>query len=154
MGVGWRGDADERRVGNATKVSAGKLRSVARSAGHPVYWAGKSSDGRYELTETKSGAFHVRYLPVGTAAGDRRPAFLTVSTYPYRRAYTTTSASAKRRGMVGRQAPAGGLAVWSRRLPSNVYVAYPGSDFLVEVFGPRRGQARELVIAGDVGPIR
>jgi hypothetical protein len=145
---------DERRVGDPAKVSVDELRSVARSAGHAVYWAGRSDDDEYELTETRSGAFHVRYLTAGTAAGDRRPAFLTVSTYPYRRAYAITTASAKRGGMVSKQAPAGGIAAWSTRRPSNVYLAYPGSDFLVEVFSPRPEQARELVVAGDVGPIR
>ena len=93
-------------------------------------------------------------MPKGTPAGDRRAAFLTVSTYPYSRAYATTSSSAERPGMASRAAPAGGIAVWSRRSPSNVYLAYPGSALLVEVFHPDPARARELAVAGDVGPIR
>lgn len=119
-----------------------------------MYWAGRARDDSYELTETRRGAFQVRYLPAGTVAGDERPAFLTVSTYPYRRAYAVTSDSAEGKGMISTPAPGGGLAVWSDRRPTNVYVAYPGTDLLVEVDSPRARQARGLVTAGDVGPIR
>ena len=50
-------------------------------------------------------------------------------------------------------APAGGLATWSEKRPGSVYVAYPGSDLLVEVFSPDSSEARRLVLDGDVGPI-
>lgn len=148
------GDESAPSPGAPAKVSSTDLREHASSTDHPVYWAGRSKDDSYELTETRRGAFHVRYLPAGTAAGDERPAFLTVSTYPYRRAYAVTSASAEGAAMSSTPAPGGGLAVWSNRRPTNVYVAYPGTDLLVEVFSPRARQARELVTAGDVGPIR
>jgi hypothetical protein len=156
LALAWTlGDDEEAPTpGEPAKVSSADLRALARATDHPVYWAGRSRDDGYELTETKRGAIHVRYLPAGTAAGDKRPAFLTVSTYPYTRAYAVTSASAERPGMAGRPAPAGGIAAWSRRRPTNVYLAYPGSDVLVEVFHPDPEQARRLATAGDVGPIR
>jgi hypothetical protein len=149
-----RGDDEVPRQGEPTKVSSADLRALARETDHPVYWAGRSRDDSYELTQTRRGAIHVRYLPAATPVGDRRPAFLTVSTYPYARAYSVTSSSAKRPAMASRPAPGGGIAVWSKRQPTNVYLAYPGSGLLVEVFHPDPPQARELTIAGDVGPIR
>lgn len=156
LALAWAlaGDENEPRAGEPRRVSSADLRGLARSTAHPVYWAGRSRDDSYELTETRRGAIHVRYLPGGTPVGDRRPAFLTVSTYPYRRAYAVTTASAERPAMASRPAPAGGIAVWSRRRPTNVYLAYPGADLLVEVFHPDAGQARDLATAGDVGPIR
>jgi hypothetical protein len=157
LALAWTlGDDEEAPApnGGPTKVSSADLRTLASSAEHPVYWAGRSPDDSYELTETSRGAIHVRYLPKAIPAGDVRPAFLTVSTYPYPRAYATTSVSAERPGMVSRTAPAGGIAVWSKRKPSNVYLAYPGSALLVEVFHPDPDRARDLAIAGDVGPIR
>jgi hypothetical protein len=156
LALAWtlRDDQEARRPGEPARVESADLRAVARSTGHPVYWAGRSAGDSYELTERRRGAIHVRYLPEGTPVGDRRPAFLTVSTYPYPRAYALTSASAEQRGMAGRPAPAGGIAAWSRRRPTNVYLAYPGSDVLVEVFHPDPEQARQLATTGDVGPIR
>jgi hypothetical protein len=156
LALAWtlRNDDEAPLPGAPAKVASADLRALARSTQHPVYWAGRSPDDSYELTQTRRGAIHVRYLPKGTPAGDKRPAFLTVSTYPYSHAYATTSSSAKRPGMVSRPAPAGGIAVWSKRRPSNVYLAYPGAALLVEVFHPDPAQARELATAGDVGPIR
>jgi hypothetical protein len=147
-----RSDA-ERLPGTPTEASAAQLRSVAAKADAPVYWAGTRPGKRFELTRTRAGRFFVRYLPSGVKAGDRRPAFLTVGTYPQRRAYTVTDASSRRAGMVHRPTPGGGLAVWRRRRPSNVYLAYPGSDQLVEVFSPDAAAARRLVLAGVVGPV-
>ena len=56
--------------------------------------------------------------------------------------------------MVSRAAPGGGLAIWSKKRPTSVYLAYPGSDYLVEVFDPSAERARELVLSGEVAPIR
>jgi hypothetical protein len=156
LALAWTlgGDEEEPRAGEPAKVASADLRALARSTANPVYWAGRSAGDSYELTETRKGAIHVRYLPEGTPAGDKRAAFLTVSTYPYARAYAVTSASAERPGMAGRPAPAGGIAAWSRRRPTNVYLAYPGSDVLVEVFHPDPEQARQMATTGDVGPIR
>lgn len=55
--------------------------------------------------------------------------------------------------MVRAPTPSGGLATWSRRRRSSVYLAYPGTDQLIEVFSPRAGDARRLALAGDVGPV-
>ncbi len=55
--------------------------------------------------------------------------------------------------MVRAPTPSGGLATWSRKRRSSVYLAYPGTDQLIEVFSPRAGDARRLVLARDVGPV-
>lgn len=134
-------------------ASIGDLRSLAGRLDHPVYWAGSVPGKHFELTETSDGKVFIRYLPGGVAVADRRPDFLTVATYPYRRAYAVTKASAGRPGMVSRPAPAGGIAVWRAKRPDSVYLAYPGSDLLMEVFSPAEGQAQRLVLDGEVGPI-
>ena len=139
--------------GTPVTTSLGELQAAADKADAPIYWAGTRPGDRFELTRTKGGRTYVRYLPPGVNAGDKRPAFLTVATYPQRRAYPVTEAASRRRGMVRRSTPGGGLAVWQRRNQRSVYLAYPGSDQLVEVFSPSADDARRLVLAGDVGPI-
>ena len=38
--------------------------------------------------------------------------------------------------------------------PNNVYLAFPGSDFEIEVFDPAEGEALEIATSGAVRPIQ
>lgn len=144
---------DDPRAGVPVRMSLGDLREAAAKSHGPIYWAGTRPGTRFELTQTRQGKFFVRYLPEGVEAGDKRPAFLTVATYPQRHAYAVAEKSSRRGAMVGAPTPSGGLATWSRKRRSSVYLAYPGTDQLIEVFSPRPGDARRLVLAGDIGPV-
>lgn len=146
-------DAVKSKPGTAVAVSADDLREFARSAEGLVYWAGELPGSRLELTRTSRNEVFVRYLAGDASVGDSRPAFATVSTYPYERAYEITAKSGRGKGMVSRNAPDGGIAVWSKSRPTSVYLAYPGSDRLVEVFDPDPKRVRELVFSGQVSPI-
>ena len=149
-----RGEEADRPPPGAPKVaSAAELHSLAADVSRPLFWAGARPGLRYELTRTRRGKSFVRYLPDGVQAGDRRAAFLTVATYPQPRAYPVTEGSSRRRGMVRESTAGGGLAVWSRKRPNSVYLAYPGGNQLIEVFSPDAGEARRLVVAGQVGPV-
>ena len=143
----------ERPLGTPREASVAEVRALAEEADTPIYWAGTAPGNRFEVTETRGGKVFVRYLPPNAKPADKRPAFLTVGTYPYRRAYAVTARSSHQEGMARAPAPAGGLAVWNRKRPTSVYVAYPGSDRLVEVFSPQASEARRLVLDGEVGPV-
>ena len=147
-------DEDGAAAGSPREVSVAELRSTAAEASHPVYWAGALAGRRLELTETARGNVYVRYLPAGARVGDERPAFTAIGSYPVTDAYRTTERSGQRRGAIVRDAPGGGIAVWNRDSPTSVYLAYPGSDVLVEVYDPDPARARELALSGEVGPIR
>ncbi len=47
----------------------------------------------------------------------------------------------------------GGLAVIDKSYPKSIHLAYPGSDFQVEVFHPSADQVRRLVSSGRVSTI-
>src|SRR6185437_2379152 len=49
--------------------------------------------------------------------------------------------------------PNGGIAVYSSSQPTNVYVAYPGSNLQIEVFDPSAERAQRLVTSGQVEPV-
>ncbi len=144
---------EDRPLGTPSEASVSELRALAEDAGTPIYWAGTSPGDRFEVTETRGERFFVRYLPPNVDVADERPEFLTVGTYPYPRAYAVTEESSTQEAMASASAPAGGLAVWSEKRPTSVYVAYPGSELLVEVFSPEASEARRLVLDGDVGPV-
>jgi hypothetical protein len=140
--------------GAPREVSVQELRDLSGQSRYPVYWAGALLGRRLEVTEDRTGNVYVRYLTGDAVVGDRRPAFTTVGTYPFEGAYEEVRQRAKGRGMTSRSAPGGGLAAWSVEAPSSVYLAYPGSEVLVEVYDPDPRQAGQLALAGEVGPVR
>jgi hypothetical protein len=155
--IGWllvgREEKTSQPASGAAVTSEGELRRFAASARHPVYWAGPRAGHTYELTRTSDGRVYVRYLPEGVKAGDPRPQFLTVGTYPRPRAYAELKRAAKAPGATSRSLPGRGLAVVSRGSLS-VYFGYPDAAYQVEVYAPSAGWARDLVLRGQVLPIR
>jgi len=137
----------------ASASSETELRDFARSAPNPIYWAGTRAGDTYELTRTADGRVYVRYLPEGVEVGDPRPQFLTVGTYRRPNAYAELQRAAKAPGASSRTLPKGGLAVFSKG-SSSVYFGYPDGKYQVEVYAPSAGSARNLVLSGQVVPVR
>jgi hypothetical protein len=132
--------------------SAEDLKSFAAAIGHPVYWAGARSDRTYELTQTNTGRVYIRYLPAGVQIGVKKQ-YLTVATYPYPHAFAALKALAQNRPGAIKLAH-GGLALVDKAYPKSVHLAYPGSDYEVEVFSPSPGVSRQVVASGEVSTIR
>jgi hypothetical protein len=136
-----------------TQASIQRLRSLAESVGHPVYWAGPRPGG-YELTVDVNGNIFIRYLEGRVPTGSRRQTSLTVATYPYASAYRTLQSAAKQQGETASRTPDGGLVVASKEGPDNVHVAYPGQDIQIEVYDPHAGRALALARAGAITQLR
>jgi hypothetical protein len=135
----------------AVAVSGSGLSTLA-SLGRPIYWAGARPQDTYELTQASDGRVYLRYLPAGTAVGSPR-IFLTIGTYPVVDAYQVTRHIALQPGSVRVPAPGGAVAFYRQQLPTNVYLAYPGSAYQVEVFDPSSEETRHLVSSGEVGRV-
>jgi hypothetical protein len=141
---------------NASKPTAATVSGIQQLAGtlrHPIYWAGEKSGYTYELTHTKSDNVYVRYLPKGVQVGDQRADFLTVGTYPSTNPIASISAALKRKGTSRFVVPGGGVAVQYAAHPTSVYVAYPGSHVLIEIFEPAPAQARAVARSGAIRPL-
>lgn len=155
--VGWLflggDDKPAQQPSAASSTSESELREFAASAPHPVYWAGARSGQSYELTRTDDGRIYVRYLPEGVKAGDPRPRFLTVGTYPRANAFAELKRAARVQGATSKTLPNGGMAVFSAG-SSSVYFGYPDAAYQVEVYAPSPGSARNLVLGGQVVPVR
>lgn len=155
--IGWlvlgRGGGDGAAPTAASLASEQELRDLAASAGHPVYWAGPRGGETYELTRTSNGRVFVRYLPRGVSAGDPRPNFLTIGTYPRPNAFAELKRASNANGAVTRKLANDGLVVYNRASRS-VYFGYPNARYQVEVYHPDAEMARSLVLAGQVRPIR
>jgi hypothetical protein len=130
-------------------VSVRGLADFAQSVGHRVYWAGAIAGTRYEATAATGGNAYVRYLPAGVSAGAPQP-YLTIGTYPLNDAYKVTSAVLRMAGARRVTVP-DGIGVYSATRPNNVYVAFPGSPYQIEVFSLSPAQARR--IAARLAPL-
>jgi hypothetical protein len=130
------------------------LRALQGAVGHAVYWVGPKPGYSYELTRTGDGNIYVRYLPPGVAIGDPRPNFLTVGTYPDPNAFNTVTTAAKNKDARVKHIPKGGLSVTRSARPTSVYLAYPNSGLLLEVYDPSPAKARRAVVSGSVIPVR
>ena len=145
------GEGPDLETGVPTEVSPAELRALAESVGHPVYWAGPVPGFKLEATRTAKGNVFVRYLPSAVPIGDRKPAYTTIGTYPRRGAYRATVRAARGRGQVRRDVPGGGVAVYNTRRPTSVYLAYPNTDFLIEIYAAGR-EALQLAQSGRIAP--
>jgi hypothetical protein len=139
---------------SARAATRAELRALAVQVGHAIYWVGPESGRSYELTRTASDRIFIRYLPHGVAPGSKKAAYTFVGTYPFTGAYKALQGLAKKKDDTSLSVPGGGLAVYGRSSPTNIYVAFPGSDVEIEVYDPDAKRARSLVAAGQVQPVR
>jgi hypothetical protein len=152
-----RGGGDN---GSSTTASNASIGPVAASQdrlsideGHPIYWIGPMSDTTYELTRTSNGRIFIRYLPHGVPVGTTKADYTIVGTYPVPNATGVLEGLAKKPGEQKLSVPGGGIAVYSTSQPTNVYVAYPGSNLQIEVFDPSPDRAQRIVTSGQVVPV-
>jgi hypothetical protein len=150
-----RDDGDDSAAAGSPRVaSAAQLRDLSASVGHDVYWAGSPAAGtELELTHQADGRIYVRYLTGDAQAGDARARFTTVGTYPVPAALAALRKQARQPTAVTRTLPGGGLAYLDADRPTSVYLAWPGSDYEVEVFDPSPKRALDLVLAGAIAPV-
>jgi hypothetical protein len=148
-----RDDDSEPSGPNSKAATLTDLQEVASQVGHTVYWVGPRAATTYELTRNDRGDVFIRYLPSGVPVADPRPNYVTVGTYPFRRAYATLQASARRPGTTSGPLPNRGVYVVNRERPNSVYLAYRGQDLQVEIFAPSSKRARQLVTSRRVQPV-
>jgi hypothetical protein len=121
----------------------GRLQREVVELGQPVYWLGTERGHRFELKRASNGSVFLRYLPAGVPAGNPA-AYRTVGTYPFAGAFGATHRLAGEAQTVWFSVRGGGIAVYRRSRPTNVYLAWPGFDYQVEVFDPSAAAAHRL----------
>lgn len=131
-------------------LSASGLRTLTRSVGQPIYWAGPKAGFLYELTRTSTGKVYLRYLPPGAKVGSKQASYLIVATYPF---HDPLQALKDLTGGDLLDIPGGGGAMVDRNHPESVYLAYPDVDDQIEIFDPSPQRALEVAQSGAVRPV-
>ena len=133
-------------------ITQSGLETLVKELKRSIYWAGPQPDTTYELTQLPHGIIYFRYLPPGTAVGAPIQV-LTVGTYAAPGAFSAAKRRAGQSGIVRVPARDGGIAFYSTDAPTSVYVAFPGSDYQIEVSDPSLERARQLVASGKIVPV-
>lgn len=144
--------ADEPQI-----VSVSELEDLAAERNAPIYWLGERDGAEYEVTESSSGRFYVRYLDAGADAGDERAEFLTAGTYATGNGVAALRlASRNRNGAKLARTDDGAVLLVDPGSPTNAHLAYRDEDVQIEVFSPKPGEALRLASRGAVQrvPIR
>lgn len=155
VGGGDGGSASPTPTGSGTSpvaLSASGLGTLTAVLPDAVYWVGPRRTSKYEFSRTVDGKTYVRYLPEGVKAGDAQP-LLTVGTYPMVDAFSSMQSMSRQGGSVAIEVPGGAVAFSPGGSETNAYVAFPDTDFQVEVYDPTPGRARRLVEQGAVEPV-
>lgn len=152
--VGGGSDKLSLTPGEPEVASADQLSEIAGEADAPLYWLGERPNAEYEVTQTSGGRFYIRYLKNGAKAGDERPAFVAVGTYPARSATSDLrKASRNIKGAELARADDGALLLVDPSSAKSVHLVYPGEDSQIEVYSPIPGQALRIAKRGEVQPI-
>jgi hypothetical protein len=130
------------------RISLQGLKTLGGALTQPIYWAGSQAGKQYELTKAADGRVWIRYLPTSAKIGEQSTPYLTIGTYPVANAFAATVAVAKS----GVRIPMGkgAVAFYNSARPTNVYIAYKGSDYQIEVFDPSAKAARGLVASRQI----
>ena len=136
--------------GERLGLTLDELRQKVASLSSPVYWLGSQPNVTYEYTRNPNGNVYLRYLPKGVALG--AGTYPTVGTYPMAKAFATTKSAGGQVGAV-RVTLAGAQAFYTKAKPANVYVAFTGSDYQIEVYDSVSARALAAVRSGQVTPV-
>jgi hypothetical protein len=129
------------------------LSTLSGTLGQPIYWAGSRPGTHLEVTQQKNGNILVRFLPENLDAGEPAQKYLTIGTYPFNDAYGGLQAVASRPGAITDSTPSGGLVVTNESTPTSVYVAYPDTNYEIEVYDPDSTEALSVAKSDALQPV-
>jgi hypothetical protein len=135
------------------EASVDRLLELSSVVGHPVYWAGARPGKKYELTITSDQNIFIRYLDPSVPIGSKDVSSLTVGTYPVQDGMAALQHEANKPGASTDTAPGGGFVLTSTDAPQSVYLAYPDSNYEIEIYDPSPQSALKLATSGAIVPI-
>lgn len=137
----------------ARLVSLAAAGEIARSSGHPVFWAGRLPGLEVAMNRDSRMNVHVRYLPRGVDPEADHSTFFTIGSYPFEDAFEATARLAGEPGRVEIELPEGVGFLDRLSVPRVVLALEEHPDLQIEVVHPRPDKALEAVRRGAIVPI-
>jgi hypothetical protein len=136
-------------------VTPSQLADFAAASDRTTYWIGPRRGASYELTAAAGEPVYVRYLRDGAQAGDPRPDFVTVVTYPGEDGLAELrQTAASNPGAELTHGADGALVLTDPSAPKSAYLAYPETNVQIEVYSPIPDHAQRLASRGEVLRVR
>jgi hypothetical protein len=101
----------------------------------------------YGLTITADNQVFIKYLPEGNGLGDLLPNYRVVATYPESAAYDITRAAGTQANAISFINADGAAIYYSKDRATNIYIAYTGIPYEIEVFDPDPATALDFATA-------
>ena len=146
-------------VGNLTtlaaKTSGGvclsekELRDLVSKQKITAYWAGPVSDATYSINTSTAGQVFVRYVLKGQNCDSENKDFRVIATYQVSGAYDSTKAAGSQSNGVSLANPDGSIVYFNKNVPTNVYLAYQGLDYQIEIYDPNPKEAVTLATTAN-----
>jgi len=121
-----------------------ELRNLIKENKIQAYWTGPIKDGSYTLNSSTPGQTFIRYVPEGEKCDDLSPDFRVIATYEEPDAFATTEAAGTTADGVSLLNTDGSIVYFNKNTPTNIYLAYPGMSFQIEVYDPDPKEAISL----------
>jgi hypothetical protein len=117
-------------------LSEDELRTLITNNQIVAYWTGPIKDATYSINTTTPGQVFVRYIPKGMECGDTEPKYRVIATYNEVNAFDSTQQAGNQAEGVSLANTDGSIVYFSKNAPNNVYLAYPGIDYQIEIYDP------------------
>lgn len=139
---------------NQVVLTESELRQIVSELGQTIYWAGPMTNARYTLSVNDTASF-VRYLPEGKGADDTSMNYLIIATYVINGAFDAVRSAGNEQEGISITNSDGAAIYYNKSSPNNIYLAYPNSNFQIEIFDPSDERALQVATnPGLIQPIR
>ena len=139
-------------VAGKVALTESELIAAVKKIGVTAYWAGPVKGAKYTLSVPSDGQAYIRYLPNGEGLTDTNPNYVVIATYATTNAFEATQSAGNQTNGITFVNTDGAAVYYHRTTATNVYLAYPGKNFQIEIFDPIAKTALE--IASKSGAIR
>ena len=146
-------------VGNLTtlaaKTSGGvclsekELRDLVSKQKITAYWAGPVANATYSINTSNVGQVFVRYVMKGQSCDSENKDFRVIATYAVSGAYESTKAAGSQANGVSLANADGSIVYFNKDVPTNVYLAYQGLDYQIEIYDPNPKDAVTLATTAN-----
>lgn len=137
------------KISGKVALTEAELIELASNINQPIYWLGPAENSTYTLTIAENEQAYIKYLPEGVLPSDSETPLRIIATYLRENAFSVTQTAANNPGAVGLSNSSGAAIYYNSATPSNVYLAFPGQNFQIEIFDPVPGAALELALTPD-----
>ena len=137
-----------------TGLSQEELFQLVKDNQLTAFWAGPQEGAKFSLTVTADKQVFIKYLPSGNGLSDTNPNYRIIATYPEPAAFDITRAAGTQSNAVAFVNNDGAAVYYDKSKANNVYLAYSGINYSVEIFDPDAEAALQLAtLPGNIAKI-